>query len=83
MEVIVLLLFLGFFYYLGRRLWTRRDGMQPQTAGSQAAGSEAAGNQAANTMSARPEGTSFGAPNTRDWQQGTPRSTSDDNKNAA
>jgi len=73
MEVIVLLLFLGFFYYLGRRLWTRRDGMQPQTSG----------NQAANTMSARPEGTSFGAPNTREWQQDTPRSSSDDTKNAA
>jgi len=56
MEVIVFLLFLGVFYYLGRRLWDRRDGMQPQ----------AASGHATSTMSAHPEGTSFGSPRSAD-----------------
>ncbi len=69
MSVIVLLLFLGFFYYLAQRLWTQR-GMEAQMA---AGPHRSSGSQ----VTTHREETSFGAPSGQAWANNPPRNTDD------
>jgi len=71
MEIIVLLLFLGFFYYLGRRLWDRREAEIRASVGQPGSG-----------MNTQREATSYGGADTREWQQNT-QQRSDNAGNAA